>query len=145
VTERIRFAGEQGELTIDVHAYERPDASDRDDANWLSCEIAIKAGPFAGTFRCAFTTFDLLTLAERLSGALKVLSGTVSFQNTEQDIDFQIDFDKRGTAILRGEVRSHRSPEISLGFRFDSDQTYLAQSLRQTETVLRKFPVRQAL
>lgn len=140
---QIKIAGEQGSLTIEVHGYERPSAKDPDDANWLRCDLTIKAGPFTGAFKCALTTYDLFAFAERLKSSLAVLSGTASFQNTEQDIAFEIDFDRRGTARIQGTAQPHRSLEGSLGFRFDTDQTYLAQSLRQLEAVLRSFPVKQ--
>ena len=144
MTEQIKFACEQGALTIEVCGYERPGAEDQDDANWLRCEVSIKAGPFSGAFKSAFTTHDLIALAERLRGTLAALSGTVSFQNSEQDIVFDIAFDKRGTASINGTAQPHRALEACLTFRFDTDQSCLAQTLRQLEAVLRSFPAKQA-
>jgi hypothetical protein len=144
VAEQIKFAGEQGALTIEVYGYERPAAEDQDDANWLRCDVSINAGPFRGTFKSAFTTYDLIALAERLKGALAALSGTVSFQNTEDDIAFDVRLEKHGSATISGAAHPHRSLEASLAFRFDTDQSYLAQALRQLEAVLRIFPVKQA-
>jgi hypothetical protein len=143
MVEPIKFASEQGALTIEVHGYERSGAKDEDDANWLKCEVSLKAGPFSGAFNAAFTTYDLVALAERLKGALAALSGTVSFQNTEHDVVFDIAFDKRGNASIHGTAQPHRSPEASLTFRFDTDQSYLTQTLRQLEAVLRSFPAKQ--
>lgn len=140
---QIQIAGEQGGLTIEVQGYERPWANDQDDANWLKCHIAIKAGPFTGTFKSSFTTYDLVALAERLKGALGTLAGTVSFENSEGDVVLEIIFDKRGAATIQGTAQPHRSPEGSLTFRLDTDQTYLAQSLRQLNAVIRSFPVKQ--
>jgi hypothetical protein len=143
VAEQIKFAGEQGGLTIEVYGYERPAAGDQDDANWLKCELSIKAGPFGGTFKCAFTTYDIIALAERLRGALAA-SGTVSFQNTEGDLDLDIALDKRGGTVIKGRANARGLQEISLQFRFDSDQSYLTQTLGQLDTVLRRFPAKQA-
>ena len=140
--EAIKFGGEQGSLTIDVYGYERPGAEDLDDANWLKCALTIKVGPFNGAFRSAFTTYDLAVLAENLKKALASLSGTVSFQNTEQDIVLDMAFDKRGTAIIIGTAQPHRSLEASLKFRLDTDQSYLVQTLHEVEAVLHKFPVK---
>lgn len=142
MAQHIKLAGEQGGLTIEVHGYERPAAEDQDDANWLRCEVSVKAGPFGGSFKSAFTTYDLIGLADRLKVGLAELSGTVSFQNTEHDIVFDITFDKRGNANVHGTAQPHRSPEGSLTFRFDTDQSYLAQTLRQLEAVLRSFPAK---
>jgi hypothetical protein len=106
--------------------------------------MTIKAGPFSGAFKSAFTTYDFIALVEHLKGALATLSGTVSFQNTENDIALNIEFDKRGNGNIHGTAQPHRSPEASLAFRFDTDQSYLAQTLRELESVLRHFPVKQA-
>ena len=37
-------------------------AEDQDDANWLKCEVSLKAGPFSGAFNAAFTTFGPVAL-----------------------------------------------------------------------------------
>jgi hypothetical protein len=142
--EQIKFAGEQGSLVIEISGYERPGAEDQDDANWLRSEVTIKIGPFSGAFKSAFMTYDLIGLHDRLKNGLAALSGTLSFQNTEHDIAFDIEFDKRGAATISGTAHPHRTPEASLKFGFDTDQSYLAQTLSQLEAVLRKFPVKQA-
>lgn len=144
MAEQIKFVCDQGGLTIEVYGYERPDTEDQDDANWLKCEVGIKAGPFSGAFKSAFTTYDLIALAERLKSSLAALSGTVSFQNTEHDIMLEIGFDKRGAASINGTAQPHRSLEASLAFRFDTDQSCLTQTLHQLEAVLRRFPAKQA-
>jgi hypothetical protein len=144
VTEQIRFAGEQGTLAIEIYGYERSVAEDQDDANWLRAELTVKAGPFSGAFKSAFTTYDLTSLCDGMKNVLAALSGSMSFQNTEHDIAFNIEFDKRGGATINGTVHPHRSPEASLKFRFDTDQSYLAHTLSQLEALLRRFPIRQA-
>jgi len=141
--EQITLAGEQGSLVIQVYGYERPSAEDQDDANWLRCELAVRVGPFAGTFKAAFTTYDLIAFSERLRSAVTTLSGTLSFQNTEGDIDLAIALDKRGGAVIKGRANPSGWLETSLQFRFDSDQSYLTKTLGQLEAVLRRFPAKQ--
>jgi hypothetical protein len=142
MTEGIKFWGEQGSLVMEVYGYERPTATNKDDANCLRCAMTMKAGPFAGTFDVAFTTYDFVKLRDDLKKALAALSGTISFQNTEGDVAFDIEFNKRGGASLRGTAHPHRWLEASLQFRLDTDQSALAQTLGQLEAVLRKLPVR---
>jgi hypothetical protein len=143
VAEVIKFGGEQGSITIAIQGYERPGTENYDDANWLRCEVTVKADPFSGMFRCDFTTHDLVVLAEPLKRSLASLSGTVTFRSTEQDVVFDIVFDeKRGTAEIHGKAQPHRWLGACLSFRLDTDQSYLAQSLREIEAVLRKFPVK---
>jgi hypothetical protein len=142
--EQITLSGEQGSLVIQIYGYERPSAEDQDDANWLRCEVAVKVGPFAGTFKAAFTTYDLIAFSERLRSAVTTLAGSVSFQNTEGDIDLDIALDKRGGAVIKGRANPNGLLETFLQFRLDSDQSYLTQTLGQLEAVLRSFPARQA-
>jgi hypothetical protein len=143
VTTQIKLAGEQGALLVEVRGYERPATKDQDDANWLRCEVSIKVGPFGGAFKAAFTTYDLIVLAERLKRALATPSGTVSFQSTEGDIDLDIVLDKRGGAIIRGRANPNGWQGTFLQFQFESDQSYLTQTLGQIEAALRSFPVKQ--
>jgi hypothetical protein len=70
MTEGIKFWGEQGSLVMEVYGYERPTATNKDDANWLRCALTMKAGPFAGTFDVAFTTYDFIKLRDDLKKAL---------------------------------------------------------------------------
>ena len=143
MAEVIKFGGEQGSLTIAVRDYERPETEELNDANWLRCEVTVKVEPFNGAFRCDFTTHDLVALAEPLKKSLASLSGTVSFQNMEQDIVFDIVFnDKHGPAEILGKAQPTRWLAACLTFRLDTDQSYLTQSLREIEAVLRKFPVK---
>lgn len=142
MSEEIRVAGHRAIIAIEVLSYERPEVMDPDDANWLKCGVSVKAGPFTGAFPCTLTTRDLATLTERLKTALGVPSGKVAFRTTESDISLEILFDNRGTAVVLGSVEPQVSPEASLHFRFETDQSYLTQTLRQLESVLRRFPVK---
>jgi len=145
MTEQIKFAGEQGNLTIEVHGYERPATEDQDDANWLRCGATIKAGPFTGAFNIGLTTHDVTALREQLKNALATMSDSVSFSSIENDISFDIRFDKRGSAIISGTVQPHRSLTASLAFRFDTDQSYLTQTLCQLDAVTHRFPIKHRL
>jgi len=143
VPEEIKLGGDKGSIVIKVIGYERPEADNQDDANWLKCALTVEATPFSGTFNSAFTTHDLVHLYEQLENSLSSLSGTVSFENTENDIAFDIEFNKRGGATLSGAAHPHKWLGASLQFRLETDQSYLAQTMRQLEVVLRRFPVKQ--
>ena len=142
--ECIEISGHDGKILIQVTSYERGQATNQDDANWLRSEVTVTVGPFSGMFRCALTTFDLARFADELKISLTVLSGKVPFRTFENDIDLEISFEARGTASIRGTLKPQESLQASMAFTIDSDQSYLANTLRQLEGALRKFPVRQA-
>jgi hypothetical protein len=106
--------------------------------------VTVKAGPFAGAFKSSFTTYDLIRLHDELKTGLAALSGIVNFHNTENDIEFNIEFNNRGSASFTGIAHPHRWLEASLEFRLDTDQSALRQTLRQLEDAIRRFPVKQA-
>jgi hypothetical protein len=141
--ELIKFAGEHGSLTIEVHGYQHPGVEDQDDANWLSCTLTVKAGPITGGYKSSFTTYDLIRLHDDLKNVLTTLTGVVSFENTESDIEFNIEFNKRGGAAVNGVAHPNRWQGASLRFRLETDQSTLSQTLRQLEAVLRRFPIKQ--
>jgi hypothetical protein len=141
--ERITFTGDQGNFVIEVSAYENPSATHEDDANWLASRLTVSAEPFSGSFKAAFTTHDLASLHEQLKKALVSLSGTVTFQSTEDDLSLTIEFNKRGAASITGVAQPHGSRGAALHFRFDTEQSALTRTLHELEVVLRRFPVKQ--
>jgi hypothetical protein len=143
VAEDITIGSKQGRISIEVDGYERPLAENQDDANWLKCIISVNAGPFSGSFKTAFTTHDFVVLHERIQNQLAEMSGDITFENTEGDLTLNINIDKKGTALMSGTVHPHKSLETSLRFEFESDQSYIEQTRRQVQAVIRKFPVRQ--
>jgi hypothetical protein len=138
----ISVGGEQGRIAIEVLAYENPSAANQDDANWLATKLSVEAGPFSGSFKVAFTTHDLISLHDQIKKALESLSGTVSFQNLEDDLSLNIEFDKRGRASVSGVAHPHGSQRAALHFQFDTDQSVLSRTAQELGAVLRKFPVK---
>ncbi len=138
----ISITGEGGRITIEVLAYENPSAANQDDANWLATKLAVEAGPFSGSFKVAFTTHDFISLHDQLKKAAESLSGTVSFQNLEDDLSLNIEFDKRGRATVSGVAHPHGSQRVALHFRFETDQSVLNRTAQELGAVLRQFPVK---
>jgi len=143
VSEEIRIGSKQGSILIEVDGYERPSAEDYDDANWLKCTVAVNAGAFDGNFKTTFTTHDFVVLHERVEHQLAEMSGDITFENTEGDLTLNINMDKRGAALMSGTVHPHKYLEASLRFEFESDQSYLEQTRRQIQAVIRKYPTRE--
>jgi len=143
MSEQITIHGHQGRLDLRIVGYERPESRDSDDANWLTSEATIKMGAFTGAFRCALTTLDIRTSYESLKKSIATVQGTAYFRTTEKDIDIEIRFDNRGSAVVRGTISPQASLEASLTFRLDTDQSYLLQTMQQLEATLRVFPAKQ--
>ena len=125
---------------IDVSGFERPSADNEADANWLASFLTVKAGPFSGTMRVAFTTHDLTVLHDRLKQALASQSGTVHFENTDGELSLAVDFKKRGGASIKGVAQTSGPLGAALHIQLETDQSTLTQTLHQLGGCSASFP-----
>lgn len=138
----VVFGGEGGRIVFEISGYERPGASDYHDANWLTVSVSIAAGVFSGSFAASFGTYELADLLRQLRKGIDALSGTFIFENMERDVLMRIEFAQRGKARICGEAKPSSSPQSSLTFAFETDQSYLSQAVEALSAVVRRFPVK---
>lgn len=138
----IVFGGEGGRIAFEISGYERPGSPDYHDANWLTVSVSIAAGAFSGSFGASFGTFELADLLRQLREGIDALSGTFTFENMERDVLMRIEFAQRGKARISGEAKPNSSPQSSLTFAFETDQSYLSQAVEALGAVVRRFPVK---
>jgi hypothetical protein len=141
--ESVVFAGVGGRLMLEVSDYERPTASDTYDANWVKTQVSIQSGPFNGNFHASFSTYDFARLESQLSDAVKKLTGTIEFESAEGDLAFSVSFSNRGTADVSGAAKPNAWPDVALSFVFETDQTVLAEAVRQLSRLIRRLPVKE--
>jgi hypothetical protein len=134
--------GEGAELVIHVDSYERPVAEDESDANWLSCRVAGAMSGFSGLGKYSIVTSEFVGFEDALRAGLEQLSGSVNFSTMEKGLGWDIKFNGRGQAIVSGFLKSSGSPTATLSFSFQSDQSYLQQTLSELIRVNREFPIR---
>jgi hypothetical protein len=154
----VVFSGHGGRLALQVRGYERPDGEpdyyegelDYYDANWLVTSVSVSAGAFSGSFEVCIGTYELERLHSDLKECVDHLTGTVVFENMEADLLVKIVFQKRGNAEISGEAKPGIFPRRDgdlgqgrLAFSFGSDQSYLAETVRQLGATIRRFPVRK--
>jgi hypothetical protein len=60
----------------------------------------------------------------------------------EGRIGIVVEISARGTASVSGSFSYHSGPETTLSFKFETDQSYLARTLRELNRVLEIFPDR---
>ncbi len=132
-----------GEIEIEVFDYENPAAQNIDDASWLNSQITVKAALFLGAFRTSLTTWDVKALLEQMIGALKNLSGEVSFKTTEGDLTLNVAFSRRGTAEVKGSVQPHGTPKTTLQYHFEVEPSALEEMVRALKAISERFPAKQ--
>jgi len=141
----VQIRGDGNVIQIDVFGYERPDANDEYDANWLRAKCSVTVAEFSAILSLALVTRDFARFADELEQAVQLLKGTAAFSTVEAGLGIEIKFTTAGHAEVFGSARSQTSfvPDQSvLSFSFETDQTYLAQSVRELKAIVSRFPVR---
>lgn len=137
----LRLEGPSGQsLRIAVEGFERPGATNSEDANWLAAELTLRLGGFRGEFPLAIQTFELAPLKRGLERLLAGGSESLTFNTQEPAIDITIMGSARGSALISGSV--HGAGSAVLTFEFETDQTYLARALKDIVVLTREFPAR---
>jgi hypothetical protein len=142
----MEIRGHGGRIKIDVQGYERPDTSDGDDANWLAAQCNVVAGEFSCTLNLSLVTRDFAGFLMQLEKAVDSLNGTAAFTTLEEGLQIEVKFNHAGHADLFGRARSQTSlvPEQSvLSFSFETDQSFLAQTVRDLHGIVTQFPIRR--
>jgi hypothetical protein len=145
VANTVQIRGEGNTIKIEVFGYERPDATDTSDANWLRAKCSLTLAEFSAVIHLALETHDFTRFAGELEQALQSMKGNASFTTSEAGLAVQIKFTTAGHAEVLGSARSQISNVlngIELSFSFETDQSFLAHTLRDTKSILSKFPVR---
>jgi len=142
IVQAVVFSGTEGRLSFELFGYERPNASDEYDANWLNTRVFIEVGAFSGRFRASLTTYDFERLYAQLREAVERLSGRIEFESAEGDVSFSVEFSARGHAIVSGVLKPEGSEKDALTFKLETDQSSLSETVQQLGVVVRKLPVR---
>jgi len=142
----MEIRGHGGNIKIDVQSYERPETSDEDDANWLvaKCEIVVRE--FSCVLGLSLVTREFTQFLAELEEAVGSLKGTATFRTLEEGLQIEVRFNHAGHADVVGHARSQMSPvpeQTVLSFSFETDQSFLAQTVRELKGIVTQFPIRK--
>lgn len=143
----MQIRGDGNIIQIEVFGYERPDASDEYDSNWLRARCSVTVAEFSAVLSLALVTHDFARFTDELEQAVQLLTGRATFSTVEAGLAIEIKFTTGGHAEIFGSVRSQRSlvPDVSvLSFSFETDQSFLAHTVRELKAIVSRFPVRNA-
>jgi hypothetical protein len=145
LTNTVQIRGDGKVIQIEVYGYERPDADDQDEANWLRARCSVKVAEFSAVLNLDLVTHDFARFAQELEKAIQLLKGRATFSTAEAGLAIEIKFTTAGHAEVFGSVRSQTSfvPDQSvLSFSFETDQSFLALTARELKEIVGRFPVR---
>lgn len=137
----LEIRGELGHrIVVRVSRYEREEAQNSDDANWLRCSVLAEVGRFRGEVDAAFMTDDFLQLSKQIDEVLQGGSRQAAFHPLEEALTVRIEVDRAGRASVQGVLRDMDGPTLS--FSFESDLSFLRPLRGQLAEINACFPKR---
>jgi len=147
VTNTMEICGHGGRIEVQIFDYERPNATDEDDANWLKAKCSVFVGEFTCVLQISPVTHDFVRFLRQLEEAVRQMKGTAAFATLEGELAVEIKFESAGQADVFGRARSQTSlvpDQTALSFSFETDQSFLTQTVRELTAIVAQFPVRTA-
>jgi hypothetical protein len=120
----IVFAGEEGSLTLEISRGGRIE------------RVSLMVGPLVGEIATVVGP-DLLRMRDELAAALssRTLTGGTSLQSVENDFSIRVEI-ANGKGTVQGTLTTRFKSDGGLTFVLTTDQSYLAETLRQIEATL---------
>ena len=140
-----KIAGSDAALLVETIGYENSRATNLSDANWLSCWVRLKIGSFRGNYAASFTTHDFGYFLEELEAMLTEKGDSAAFQTVEEMLRIEVRLRSNGTVLVEGVTQTHDLPRVKLSFKFESDQSYITQTVNELKSTVRNFPVKESL
>jgi hypothetical protein len=139
---KVSIKGHGASIAIEVFGYENLSAQNASDANWLNCRVVVDMGQFVGNYDASFTTSDFIRFRNELKTLQNTMRGSASFVTDEEALNCTIEMRATGTALVKGTARVHGHTTATLSFSFESDQSFLAEALREVEAAVCEFPLK---
>jgi len=138
----LLIKGYNGSVEIEVSRYERPEAKDPSDANWLSTTVDVRVGPFTGHYAATLTTYDFAAFRTELEALLAGKIVKAVFAGDEGWLRLEITIGPCGSGKVNGEASCNQGVKSKLSFSFETDQTFMAETLRSLMIIVKTFPVK---
>lgn len=139
----VVFSGERGQrLAIHVSGYERENASNNEDANWLRCSAVAEVGSFQGCSDLSLMTHDFARLASSLSDVMKSETDAAHWDTDEDVLSLSVETTSARSARLSGTLRDI-DHGASISFSFEIGMTILERALVDLQDTLSVFPQRR--
>jgi hypothetical protein len=146
VATHVDVKGERFLVAFEIERYAFPDSATGWQGNSLAVRVQLDATQ-RGHFRAEVHSSDFLTtefaaFRDQLRSLLRTLSGEAAFQHSEGNVEVNLALGN-GKGSISATVRGLVSlgPELVVT-GFDTDQSYLAETLRQLDDAVQAFPVR---
>jgi hypothetical protein len=102
---------------------------------WLDCQLAVTLAGFSARYPATLDLDSLVQFHRELSAVYETLTGTATFRPLEDQLSLEVGMTQTGHARVRGAARQW-SPDATLTFEFETDQSYLGPACRELADLL---------
>lgn len=85
------------------------------------------------------STGELFALYQQLVQCNKLLAGSASYANYENNLEMIARYDNMGHVSISGRFAEQLGPDNALDFEFTTDQTYIQQTLNQLGQLVSRY------
>lgn len=138
---KFQLIGDETTIEVDVLNRNYPNSSDYWDANWVTSKINIKIPGYLVSYDADLRTDELRDFAKEIKLMSKLLKGKATLKNLDNYLQIECEMNKTGKIIWIAETCYPAGDGAVLKFEFESDQSFLADLIKEMENVLSTFPV----
>lgn len=131
-------------LRIEVVDYAFPQAQNPWSANWLKCDIAIKAGSFGGKYMANIRNIDFRTFKDELKFLRDKPDGKAIFNSFEEYLEVRIEGNGLGDYIALCRAKDKFSAYGNrLMFLLKFQKSDIPTLAGMIDDILKRFPLRE--
>lgn len=139
---RVRIGTlERERITLDVRGRGHPEADDYWDGNWLRTEIHVEVGSWRGRILDELRVDEFERFLPEVRRLHTELEAIAEFAAMDGRLFLRLVGDGSGHIKVEGEATDNPGYGNELSFRFELDQTFLPQLIRDLEDLLSEYPV----
>lgn len=133
---------ESHKIRIDIISRPYENADNIWDLNWLVTDLEIKIPGFTAKYSLYTTTNDFVRFYEELSNLHQSLEGKAEFVTIESGIYLKATIERKtGKLIWNVESQYPQRDGAILEFEFQSDQSYIYETIRELKDIIKQYPV----
>lgn len=129
-------------IRIDILSRPYENADNIWDLNWLVTDLEIKIPGFTAKYSLYTTTNDFVRFYEELDKLYQSLEGIAEFVTIESGIYLKATIERKtGKLIWSVEAQYPQGDGAILEFEFQSDQSYVYETIRGLKYIIKQYPV----
>jgi hypothetical protein len=134
----FEIAGKQGFIRIEIiEVFGFPKETSYLGGYDVKGNIEIKSGNYyVKEAELWFSTGQVYEFFIQIQKCYNDLKGSATFLDPENNLEFNLNFNKRGQIHIQGRFQELAHEENILEFEFESDQSYLASTLHQLKNIV---------